>query len=257
MGRSPCWSKEGIVKGQWSPAEDELLTSYIRTHGEGNWTSLPKKAGLLRCKKSCRLRWVNYLKPDIKRGNITAQEEDLIIRLHALLGNRWSLIASRLPGRTDNEIKNYWNTHLVKKLKTHGFVFPARPSAVRRGPPPGRRSRSGEGSPAKIYVPKPMRFRPRLPESSGSCSIDHQETISTSASTPSSTPCHADEVVDDVLKLVDPNLHCVMGFDFDLDLDSSDFQNWEDDAVLDRVYEEYSQLLRSEEDEALHPFESH
>lgn len=63
---------------------------------------------------------MNYLRPDIKRGGITPDEDDLIIRLHALLGNRWSLIAGRLPGRTDNEIKNYWNTHLSKKLKSQG-----------------------------------------------------------------------------------------------------------------------------------------
>lgn len=74
-------------------------------------------SGLLRCGKSCRLRWMNYLRPDIKRGNITPEEDDLIIRMHSLLGNRWSLIAGRLPGRTDNEIKNYWNTHLSKRLK--------------------------------------------------------------------------------------------------------------------------------------------
>jgi len=74
--------------------------------------------GLKRCGKSCRLRWLNYLRPDIKRGNICPAEEELIIRLHRLLGNRWSLIAGRLPGRTDNEIKNYWNTHLSKKLSS-------------------------------------------------------------------------------------------------------------------------------------------
>lgn len=76
--------------------------------------------GLLRCGKSCRLRWMNYLRPDIKRGNISPDEDDLIIRLHSLLGNRWSLIAGRLPGRTDNEIKNYWNTHLSKRLRSQG-----------------------------------------------------------------------------------------------------------------------------------------
>lgn len=63
---------------------------------------------------------MNYLRPDIKRGNITPDEEDLIMRLHALLGNRWSLIAGRLPGRTDNEIKNYWNSHLSKRVTTDG-----------------------------------------------------------------------------------------------------------------------------------------
>lgn len=97
--------------------EDKILTEYIRVHGEGQWRNLPKRAGLKRCGKSCRLRWLNYLRPDIKRGNISPDEEELIIRLHKLLGNRWSLIAGRLPGRTDNEIKNYWNTNLGKKVE--------------------------------------------------------------------------------------------------------------------------------------------
>ncbi|XP_041001989.1 myb-related protein 308-like [Juglans microcarpa x Juglans regia] len=120
MGRAPCCSKVGLHRGPWTPREDILLTKYIEAHGEGHWRSLPKKAGLLRCGKSCRLRWMNYLRPNIKRGNITPEEDDLIIRLHSLLGNRWSLIAGRLPGRTDNEIKNYWNTHLRKKLRAQG-----------------------------------------------------------------------------------------------------------------------------------------
>uniref|UniRef100_A0A803KZQ7 Uncharacterized protein n=1 Tax=Chenopodium quinoa TaxID=63459 RepID=A0A803KZQ7_CHEQI len=118
MGRAPCCSKIGLHRGPWTAREDALLIKYIEAHGEGQWRSLPKKAGLLRCGKSCRLRRMNYLRPDIKRGNITPEEDDLIIRLHALLGNRWSLIAGRLPGRTDNEIKNYWNTHLSKKLRS-------------------------------------------------------------------------------------------------------------------------------------------
>ncbi|XP_043722770.1 transcription factor MYB123-like [Telopea speciosissima] len=117
MGRSPCCAKEGLNRGAWSAYEDRILTSYINTHGEGKWRDLPQKAGLKRCGKSCRLRWLNYLRPDIKRGNISKEEEELIIRLHKLLGNRWSLIAGRLPGRTDNEVKNYWNTNLSKKLQ--------------------------------------------------------------------------------------------------------------------------------------------
>ncbi|GLT97221.1 hypothetical protein SLE2022_147940 [Rubroshorea leprosula] len=117
MGRSPCCSKEGLNRGAWTALEDKILTAYIKAHGEGKWRNLPKRAGLKRCGKSCRLRWLNYLRPDIKRGNISRDEEELIIRLHNLLGNRWSLIAGRLPGRTDNEIKNYWNTTLGKKAK--------------------------------------------------------------------------------------------------------------------------------------------
>ncbi|KAF2306915.1 hypothetical protein GH714_022505 [Hevea brasiliensis] len=64
---------------------------------------------------------MNYLRPSVKRGRIAPDEEDLILRLHRLLGNRWSLIAGRIPGRTDNEIKNYWNTHLSKKLISQGI----------------------------------------------------------------------------------------------------------------------------------------
>ncbi|GAB4853734.1 Transcription factor MYB1 [Ancistrocladus abbreviatus] len=117
MGRRPCCAKQGLKRGAWTALEDQLLVDYINNHGEGSWRNLPERAGLKRCGKSCRLRWLNYLKPDIKRGNITQDEEDLIIRLHKLLGNRWSLIAGRLPGRTDNEIKNYWNTSLRKKIQ--------------------------------------------------------------------------------------------------------------------------------------------
>uniref|UniRef100_A0A7N0TKN1 Uncharacterized protein n=1 Tax=Kalanchoe fedtschenkoi TaxID=63787 RepID=A0A7N0TKN1_KALFE len=119
--RKPCCDKQGTNKGAWSKQEDQKLIDYIRKYGEGCWRTLPKDAGLLRCGKSCRLRWINYLRPDLKRGNFAEDEEDLIIKLHALLGNRWSLIAGRLPGRTDNEVKNYWNSHLRRKLINQGI----------------------------------------------------------------------------------------------------------------------------------------
>jgi myb proto-oncogene protein len=110
----------GLKRGPWTAEEDMTLVAHIERHGHSNWRALPKQAGLLRCGKSCRLRWINYLRPDIKRGNFTAEEEDAIIQLHTMLGNRWSTIAARLPGRTDNEIKNVWHTHLKKRVESSG-----------------------------------------------------------------------------------------------------------------------------------------
>jgi len=85
---TPCCSKVGLKRGPWTPEEDEVLANYIKKEGEGRWRTLPKRAGLLRCGKSCRLRWMNYLRPSVKRGHIAPDEEDLILRLHRLLGNR-------------------------------------------------------------------------------------------------------------------------------------------------------------------------
>ncbi|VAH27738.1 transcription factor MYB30-like [Triticum dicoccoides] len=130
MGRPPCCDKEGVKKGPWTPEEDLVLVSYVQEHGPGNWRAVPTRTGLMRCSKSCRLRWTNYLRPGIKRGNFTDQEEKLIVHLQALLGNRWAAIASYLPERTDNDIKNYWNTHLKRKLQAGGDAA-AKPAAQR------------------------------------------------------------------------------------------------------------------------------
>ncbi|KAL6631354.1 hypothetical protein ACP70R_028204 [Stipagrostis hirtigluma subsp. patula] len=121
MGRQPCCDKVGVKKGPWTAEEDQKLVGFLLTHGHCCWRVVPKLAGLLRCGKSCRLRWTNYLRPDLKRGLLSDDEERLVIDLHAQLGNRWSKIAARLPGRTDNEIKNHWNTHIRKKLLKMGI----------------------------------------------------------------------------------------------------------------------------------------
>ncbi|CAN8325604.1 unnamed protein product [Cochlearia groenlandica] len=121
MGRQPCCDKLGVKKGPWTAEEDKKLINFILTNGQCCWRALPKLAGLRRCGKSCRLRWTNYLRPDLKRGLLSNDEEQLVIDLHAHLGNKWSKIASRLPGRTDNEIKNHWNTHIKKKLLKMGI----------------------------------------------------------------------------------------------------------------------------------------
>lgn len=110
-----------MKKGQWTPEEDHKLSSYISQHGTRNWRLIPKNAGLQRCGKSCRLRWTNYLRPDLKHGQFSDAEEQIIVRLHSVLGNRWSVIAAQLPGRTDNDVKNHWNTKLRKKLSGMGI----------------------------------------------------------------------------------------------------------------------------------------
>nr|AIC32299.1 anthocyanin-activating R2R3 MYB transcription factor [Erythranthe lewisii] len=107
----------GVRRGAWAKEEDNLLRKCVEKYGEGKWHLVPLRAGLNRCRKSCRLRWLNYLRPDLKRGIFDKDEVDLIVRLHKLLGNRWSCIAGRIPGRTANDIKNFWNTHFDRKKR--------------------------------------------------------------------------------------------------------------------------------------------
>ncbi|KAJ0045325.1 hypothetical protein Pint_03661 [Pistacia integerrima] len=121
MGRIPCCEKDNVKRGQWTPEEDNKLSSYIAQHGTRNWRLIPKNAGLQRCGKSCRLRWTNYLRPDLKHGQFSEAEEQAIVKLHSVVGNRWALIAAQLPGRTDNDVKNHWNTKLKKKLSGMGI----------------------------------------------------------------------------------------------------------------------------------------
>ncbi|XP_073133640.1 uncharacterized protein [Henckelia pumila] len=122
MGRTPCCNKVGLKRGPWTLEEDQKLSAYVQEHGHGSWHSLPPKAGLKRCGKSCRLRWTNYLRPNFERGKFSSQEEQTIIRLHAFLGNRWTTIASHLPKkRTGNQIKNHWNTSIKKRFIKMGI----------------------------------------------------------------------------------------------------------------------------------------
>uniref|UniRef100_A0A5B7CEL9 Putative R2R3 MYB transcription factor splice variant 1 n=1 Tax=Davidia involucrata TaxID=16924 RepID=A0A5B7CEL9_DAVIN len=135
----------GVRKGAWTEEEDILLRKCIEKYGEGKWHQVPPRAGLNRCRKSCRLRWLNYLRPNIKRGGFTSDEADLIIKLHKLLGNRWSLIAGRLPERTANDVKNYWNSQQLQKKKKKAEAKA------------GKGCRGGDLE-SKIIKPRPRRF---------------------------------------------------------------------------------------------------
>ncbi|KAE8666188.1 Transcription factor RAX2 [Hibiscus syriacus] len=135
MGRAPCCDKANVKKGPWSPEEDAKLKEYIEQNGTGgNWITLPQKAGLRRCGKSCRLRWLNYLRPNIKHGEFSDDEDKIICTLFATIGSRWSIIAAQLPGRTDNDIKNYWNTKLKKKLLGRVPQSPRKPHQISPSP---------------------------------------------------------------------------------------------------------------------------
>ncbi|KAL2540998.1 myb domain protein [Abeliophyllum distichum] len=113
-----------LKKGPWTSAEDAILVEYVTKHGEGNWNAVQKHSGLARCGKSCRLRWANHLRPDLKKGAFTPEEERRIIELHAKMGNKWARMAAELPGRTDNEIKNYWNTRIKRRQRAGLPIYP-------------------------------------------------------------------------------------------------------------------------------------
>ncbi|XP_019169050.1 PREDICTED: myb-related protein 308-like [Ipomoea nil] len=272
MGRAPCCSKVGLKKGPWSAKEDSMLTTYIQHHGVGHWRSLPKNAGLLRCGKSCRLRWMNYLRPGIKRGNFTPEEDDLIVRLHSLIGNRWSLIAGRLPGRTDNEIKNYWNTHLLKKLKSAGFESKPRKTSrtipkkkKKTAKPDKTRSEKrkklrhvskpdvGNGiqdrpEMIKVYAPRPIRlstgfarnysFDDLATSAASSSSGNNKATLNDNGNNNNNgeeltvIPWHLYEVGDDLLD--DYMDGCDLSARYSLPTS---------DTLMEKVYDEYLQLL--------------
>ncbi|CAH8270211.1 unnamed protein product [Arabidopsis lyrata] len=118
------WEGHALKKGPWSSAEDDILIDYVNKHGEGNWNAVQRHTGLFRCGKSCRLRWANHLRPNLKKGAFSQEEEQLILELHAKMGNRWARMAAHLPGRTDNEIKNYWNTRIKRRQRAGLPLYP-------------------------------------------------------------------------------------------------------------------------------------
>ncbi|KAM0865037.1 hypothetical protein ACQ4PT_043538 [Festuca glaucescens] len=157
-------------KGLWSPEEDERLYTRITRHGVSTWSSVAQLAGLRRSGKSCRLRWMNYLRPDLKKEPISKREEETIISLQKSLGNRWSVIAGRMPGRTDNEIKNYWNSRIRKRQQntsaceeggggcTKQVDLPAAEARALELAPAGEKKPFSSGGTTAVAPPVPARF---------------------------------------------------------------------------------------------------
>ncbi|XP_057543226.1 transcription factor MYB73-like [Amaranthus tricolor] len=129
------------IKGPWSPEEDEALTRLVQKHGPRNWSliskSIPGRSG-----KSCRLRWCNQLSPQVEHRAFTPDEDDTIIKAHARFGNKWATIARLLSGRTDNAIKNHWNSTLKRKCSAMVCPAPDDFSGDFPQPPPLKRAMS-------------------------------------------------------------------------------------------------------------------
>lgn len=89
-------AQQPVKKGPWTAVEDAILIDYVKRYGEGNWNAVQKNVGLQRCGKSCRLRWANHLRPNLKKGSFTPEEESLIIKLHSQLGNKWARMAAHV-----------------------------------------------------------------------------------------------------------------------------------------------------------------
>ncbi|KAH7519460.1 hypothetical protein FEM48_Zijuj08G0038500 [Ziziphus jujuba var. spinosa] len=220
---------------------------------------------------------MNYLRPDIKRGNITPDEDDLIIRLHSLLGNRWSLIAGRLPGRTDNEIKNYWNTHLSKRLRSQGtdpnthkkLSEPAQETPKRKKSSKNKNNNmkkqtttsKGKSTHHEVQVQAQERPKVHLPKPIRVTSFSLRRNDSFECNTTSGSSSQEREGFDVLTpwcnNFKESDHNGGVGFVIDDDhhqhpLNGSDFecQSHEEptqDNSLEKLYEEYLQLLKTED----------
>ncbi|RCV22958.1 hypothetical protein SEVIR_4G274300v4 [Setaria viridis] len=194
MARSGGGGVEGcgggvLKKGPWTQAEDKLLVDHVRRHGEGNWNAVRRETGLQRCGKSCRLRWANHLRPNLRKGPFSPEEERQILRLHGLIGNKWARISSHLPGRTDNEIKNYWNTRLKRRQRAGLPLYPPdiereiallRAQNINPFADADGNANSGLPPPLLYDANNPFALPPAVPSPSGSATASHSPLINQS-----------------------------------------------------------------------------
>ncbi|TMW95174.1 hypothetical protein EJD97_009272 [Solanum chilense] len=119
-----------IKKGPWKEEEDQVLIKHVKKYGPRDWSSIRSKGLLQRTGKSCRLRWVNKLRPNLKNGvKFSAEEERTVIELQAQFGNKWARIATYMPGRTDNDVKNFWSSRQKRlaKILRNSVPQPSKP----------------------------------------------------------------------------------------------------------------------------------
>ncbi|PWA95682.1 myb-like HTH transcriptional regulator family protein [Artemisia annua] len=162
-----------IKKGPWKAEEDEVLLKHVRKYGPRDWSSIRSKGLLQRTGKSCRLRWVNKLRPDLKNGvKFSADEERVVIELQGEFGNKWARIATYLPGRTDNDVKNFWSSRQKRLARVLQTPTP---------PPAPKSKKSVSGSPALLKVPA-LEAPKRSSSTDGESSVTSPKTLSCSSS---------------------------------------------------------------------------